>query len=211
MDKSNFLTQFKPKSYLRFALTLFLILFAGKFIIKDALPYFGFEKETFGHYWIVKWSLIGHISGGILALIIGPFQFSKAFRNKFMTTHRWLGRIYLTAILIATISATYIAWTTAIQVNFSWAFSLQMLAFAWIVTASMAYLSVMKGRIIQHKEWMIRSYVVTFAFVNFRWLNELTIVKNLMPEFEEKGATIIWLSWTIPLLITEIVLSWKKK
>jgi uncharacterized membrane protein len=211
MDKSNFLTQFKPKSYLRFALTLFLILFAGKFIIKDALPYFGFEKETFGHYWIVKWSLIGHISGGILALIIGPFQFSKAFRNKFMTTHRWLGRIYLTAILIATISATYIAWTTAIQVNFSWAFSLQMLAFAWIVTASMAYLSVMKGRIIQHKEWMIRSYVVTFAFVNFRWLNELTIVKNLMPEFEERGATIIWLSWTIPLLITEIVLSWKKK
>ncbi|TAG30698.1 MAG: DUF2306 domain-containing protein [Sphingobacteriia bacterium] len=211
MDKSNFLTQFKPKSYLRFALTLFLILFAGKFIIKDALPYFGFEKETFGHYWIIKWSLIGHISGGILALIIGPFQFSKAFRNKFMTTHRWLGRIYLTAILIATISATYIAWTTAIQVNFSWAFSLQMLAFAWIVTASMAYLSVMKGRIIQHKEWMIRSYVVTFAFVNFRWLNELTIVKNLMPEFEERGATIIWLSWTIPLLITEIVLSWKKK
>ena len=211
MAKSNLLSQLKPKSYLIFALTLFLILFAGKFVIKDALPYFGLEKETFGHYWIVKWPLIGHISGGILALTIGPFQFSKAFRNKFMTIHRWLGRIYLSAILIGTISATYIAWTTGIQVNFSWAFSLQMLAFAWIVTASMAYISVIKGRILQHKEWMIRSYVVTFAFVTFRWLNELTIVKNLMPEFAERGATIIWFSWTIPLLISEIVLSWKKK
>ncbi|TAF31620.1 MAG: DUF2306 domain-containing protein [Cytophagales bacterium] len=205
------LTQLKPKSYLRFGLTLFLILFAGKFIIKDALPYFGLEKETFGHYWIVKWPLIGHISGGILALLIGPFQFSKAFRNRFMKIHRWLGRIYLTAILIGTISATYIAWTTAIQVNFSWALAMQMLAFAWIVTASMAYLSVIKGRILQHKEWMIRSYVVTFAFVNFRWLSNLPIANQLMKTFEERGPAMAWLSWTIPLLITEIVLSWKKK
>jgi Predicted membrane protein (DUF2306) len=45
-----------------------------------------------------------------------------------------------------------------------------LLAFAWITTASMAYISVMRGRILQHKEWMIRSYVVTFAFVTFRWL-----------------------------------------
>ncbi len=175
------------------------------------MPYFGLEKETFGHYWIVKWPLIGHISGGILALLIGPFQFSKAFRNRFMKIHRWLGRIYLTAILIGTISATYIAWTTAIQVNFSWALAMQMLAFAWIVTAAMAYISVMKGRILQHKEWMIRSYVVTFAFVNFRWLSNLPIANQLMKTFEERGPAMAWLSWTIPLLITEIVLSWKKK
>lgn len=211
MEKSTPLTQFKPKSYWRFGLTLFLILFAGKFVINDALPYFGFDKETFGHYWDYKWPLIGHISGGLLALAIGPFQFSTTFRNKFMTTHRWLGRIYLTAILIGTISSTYLAWTSAIRVNFSWAFGLQGLAFAWITTASMAYISVMRGRIIQHKEWMIRSYVVTFAFVTFRWLTDLPIAYQLMEKFEERGPTIIWLSWTIPLLLTEVVLSWKKK
>ncbi len=211
MEKQNLFTQLNPKSYLRFGLTIFLILFAGKFVINDALPYFGFDKETFGDYWNYKWTLIGHISGGLLALTIGPFQFSKAFRNKFMTTHRWLGRIYLTAILIGTISSTYLAWTSAYRINFSWAFGLQSLAFAWIATALMAYLSVMRGRILQHKEWMIRSYVVTFAFVTFRWLDELTIVKNLMPEFAERGPTVIWFSWTIPLLITEIILCWKKK
>lgn len=211
MEKLNLLNQLKAKSYLRFGLTIFLILFSGKFVINDALPYFGFDKEIFGRYWDYKWPLIGHISGGLLALAIGPFQFSKAFRNKFMTTHRWLGRIYLTAILIGTISSTYLAWTSAYRVNFSWAFGLQCLAFAWIATASMAYVSVMRRRIQQHKEWMIRSYVVTFAFVTFRWLNELTIVKSLMPEFEERGPTVIWFCWTIPLLITEILLSWNKK
>lgn len=210
-QKSNLLQLQKPKSFLKPGIVLFLFLFAGRFIVKDALPYFGFDKETFGSYWDYKWPLIGHISGGLLALIIGPFQFSKSFRNKFMTAHRWLGRIYLTVILIGTISSTYLAWTSAYRVNFSWAFGLQSLAFAWITTAIMAYVSVMRGRILQHKEWMIRSYVVTFAFVTFRWLNELNAVKTLMPEFAERGPSIIWLSWTIPLLITEIVLSWKRK
>ena len=211
MDKLNLSSQLKPKSYLRLGLTIFLILYAGKFVINSALPYFGFDKETFGDYWSYKWPLIGHISGGLIALTIGPFQFWKSFRNKFMTTHRWLGRIYLTAILFGTISATYLAWTTAIKINFSWAFSLQCLAFAWIITASMAYISVMRGRILQHKEWMIRSYVVTFAFVNFRWLSDLPIAHQLMDKFEERGPTMVWLSWTIPLLITEIILSCKKK
>lgn len=201
----------KPKSFLTLGIVIFLFLFAGRFIVKDAFPYFGLDKETFGRYWDYKWPLIGHISGGLLALIIGPFQFYKAFRNKFMTAHRWLGRVYLTVILIGTISSTYLAWTSAYRVNFSWAFGLQSLAFAWITTAIMAYVSVMRGRILQHKEWMVRSYVVTFAFVTFRWLNELSTVKALMPEFAERGPTIIWLSWTIPLLITEIVLSWRKK
>jgi uncharacterized membrane protein len=211
MNKSNIFSISKPKSYFKVLIWVFLILFSGKFIIKDALPYFGFEQETYGHYWDYKWPLIGHISCGLLALVLGPFQFWKSFRNKYLTVHRWSGRIYLTAILIGTISSTSLAWTSAIRVNFAWAFGLQGLAFAWIATASMAYISVMRGRILQHKEWMIRSYVVTFAFVTFRWLNELTFVKNMMPEFEERGPTIIWLSWTIPLLITEIVLSWKKK
>lgn len=210
-ETNNLQLSQKPKSYLTLAMVLFLFLFAGRFIVKDALSYFGLDKETFGGYWDFKWPLIGHISGGLLALIIGPFQFWKTFRNKFMMTHRWMGRIYLTAILIGTISSTYLAWTSAFRVNFSWAFALQSLAFAWIATAAMAYVSVMRRRILQHKEWMIRSYVVSFAFVTFRWLNELTVVKNLMPQFAERGPTIIWLSWTIPLLITEIVLSWKKK
>jgi hypothetical protein len=93
--------------------------------MKDALPYFGFEQETFGYYWDYKWALIGHISCGLLALVFGPFQFWKAFRNKYLTVHRWSGRIYLTAILIGTISSTPLAWTSTKQVNFSWALALQ--------------------------------------------------------------------------------------
>lgn len=210
MAQSKLLTVKKPTSYVRIVIVLFLILFTGKFVVQDALPYFGFYPETFGRYWNYKWALIGHISGGLIALVIGPFQFWKAFRNKYLATHRWMGRIYLMAILLGSISATYLAWTTGLEIHWSWSFALQALAFAWLTTASMAYISVMRGRILQHKEWMIRSYVVTFAFVIFRWLNELQAIKGL-GNFAERGATEIWVSWVIPLLIAEIFISWKKK
>ncbi|PKQ44260.1 DUF2306 domain-containing protein [Confluentibacter flavum] len=201
----------KPPSYLKIAIWTFLILLAGKFIIKDALPYYGFTKEAFGRYWDFKWALIGHISGGIIALVIGPFQFWKTFRNKYLIVHRWMGKTYLIAILMATISSTYLAWTSGIRINFSWALSLQVLAFAWFTTVTMAYISIRRKRVQQHKEWMIRSYVVTFAFVTFRWLVDLPLVVGLMENFGERGPAIIWLSWTIPLLITEVVLNWNKK
>ena len=122
-----------------------------------------------------------------------------------------MGRIYLTAILIGACCSTYLAWTSGIQINFSWALGLQALAFAWITTAGMAYISVMRGRIPQHKEWMIRSYVVTFAFVTFRFLNDSPFVISLMQKFDERGPAVIWFSWTIPLFVTEVVLNWKKK
>ena len=211
MAQSKLISLQQRQSYVRLFVSLFLIVFAGKFVIQHALPYFGFTRETFGRYWNFKWSLIGHISCGIIALVIGPFQFWKAFRNRYLTTHRWMGRIYLMAILIGASCSTYLAWTSGIRVNFSWALGLQALAFAWITTAGMAYISVMRGRIPQHKEWMIRSYVVTFAFVTFRFLNDSPFVISLMQKFDERGPTVIWFSWTIPLFITEIALNWKKK
>lgn len=160
-------------------------------------------------YLPVKWSLVGHISGGMLALLIGPLQFWKGFRARHLTTHRWLGSVYLMAILIGSLAATHMTWTVALAIHWTWAMALHGLAFAWIVTAGMAYLSVRRRRINEHKEWMIRSYVVTFAFVSFRWIENLPFVSQL-GSFSETAPTLIWISWAIPLLIAEVFISWSR-
>ncbi len=210
MKQTNIIALAKPQSLTKLAIWLFLIAFAARFVFRDALPYFGFQEDVFGRFWGMKWWLIGHVSGGVLALVIGPFQFWKAFRNKYITLHRWLGRTYLSAILIGSLCSTYLAWTSALAVHWTWAIALQGLAFAWICTAAMAYRAIMKRRIQLHKEWMIRTYVVTFAFATFRWLNDLPIIADL-GTFIERAPTIGWISWVIPLFITEIVLQWNKK
>ncbi|MEZ4903013.1 MAG: DUF2306 domain-containing protein [Spirosomataceae bacterium] len=164
MDKLNLSPLLKPKPYLRFIFTLFLIIYIGTITFQEILPYLSLSKESYGRFWDYKFPLFFHISCGLIAMIIGPFQFWKTFRAKYIKTHRFLGRVYLIAILLGTISATNLAWTSGYKISFSWAFGLQALAFVWISTALMAYISVSRGRIMQHKEWMIRSYVVTLGF-----------------------------------------------
>ena len=210
MKQTNIFKPTSTKSYLLLLFWLALILFAGNYIVKDALQYFGFTEEIYGRFWNQKWALIGHVTGGLLALLIGPFQFWKAFRMKYMTTHRNMGKVYLIAILVGALSSTILAWTTAVAIHWTWAVSLQALAFAWLVTAAMAYISIRRKSINQHKEWMVRSYVVTFGFVFFRFLNGSDFFRE-MGNFIERGPTIGWLAWTIPLLIAEVFLQWGKR
>jgi hypothetical protein len=210
MVKNLILVPDKPKAWLVLLFWIFLILFAGKFVINDALPYFGFDEEVYGRFWIMKWPLIGHISGGLIALTIGPFQFWTAFRNRYIKAHRFMGMVYITAILIGTISSVSLSLTTGKAIHWTWSLSLIGLAFAWFATTGMAFRFILLRRIQLHKEWMIRSYVVTFSFVFERWLTSQPFYYEL-GTFEETGATGIWVSWAIPLLLTEIILQWNKK
>jgi len=210
MAKTLTLVPNKPKTWLLLLAWVFLIVFAGKFIRHDALPYYGLDEEVFGRFWRMKWPLIGHISGGLLALILGPFQFWAGFRNRYLKVHRWMGRLYLTGILIGTVSSVTLALTTGMAVHWTWALSLIVLALAWISTSGMAFRFILLQRINLHKEWMVRSYVVTFAFVLFRWLNSTPYFVE-MGNFIERGPTMIWVSWVIPLFVTEMILQWNKK
>jgi len=201
---------------MKYIKTIFLALIglsALYFVIDRALPYiynFGFEQFS-KYYWPNRWWLVGHLSGGMTAILIGPFQFIKSFRNRYLKTHRLMGKIYIIAIIIASLCAFYMSFTVALQVNIAWSLSLFFLALPWLISVLMAYRMVRLKRIPQHREWMIRSYVITFAFVLFRFLNESSIANSLMEKFEERGPTCIWLSWTIPLFFTEVILQWNKK
>jgi hypothetical protein len=198
---------YKSILWLSFLLALFLVSIN---FISGEMKYFSLKEDVLGRFWPIKWWLIGHVTGGILALIIGPFQFWSYFRTTYISAHRWLGRIYLIAVLIGSLSSTYLAWTSALAIHWTWALSLQSLGVVWFITVLMAYRAIKKRRIQSHKEWMIRSYVVTFAFVSFRWLVDLPFVVEL-GNFIERAPTVGWVSWAIPLFIVEIILQWNKK
>ena len=195
------------KNYLTVLTCTFLILFAGRYIIEDALPYFQFNEDVYGRFWEVKWSLIGHVTGGLLALAVGPFQFWKAFRDYNISAHQTMGKIYVTAVVIGAGSATYLAWTAALAIHWTWSVSLQAGAFFWLTSVIMAVRAIIRRRIQSHREWMIRSYVLTFSFVLFRWLIDLPFIAGL-GDFIERAPTVAWITFVIPLFITEIILQW---
>lgn len=192
---------------------LVLVVVAIYFVIDRALPYllkFNIEQYQ-DYYWPNKWWLVGHLLGGALALIIGPFQFSTPFRNKFIKLHRNLGKVFIVAIILGAFSALYMSVYVAPQENISWSISLFVMAVVWLASVLMAYRAIRLRRLQQHREWMIRTYIITLGFVLFRVLNENSFIREAMPTFEERGPACIWLSWVVPLFVAEVVLQWHKK
>jgi uncharacterized membrane protein len=185
---------------------LAIILIAGfvlsLYFIFDKTPrYFVFTKESYGDYFWPRanWVIV-HVVCGILALVIGPFQFVPAIRNRFLNLHRWMGKTYLTSTLIGGIAGLYMASTS--QIGYAYQFGLTGLAIAWIATGTMAYISIRNLNITQHREWMIRSYVVTFGFTFFRLLDE--VLTPMIPNLPDRFGLLSWACWAIPLFVAEI-------
>jgi hypothetical protein len=69
----------------------------------------------------------------------------------------------------------------------------------------MAYVAIRRGVIAQHREWMIRSYTVTFAFVSFRLIGRLLTHWHVATG-DEIDAMMAWACWSVPLLLIEPLL-----
>jgi uncharacterized membrane protein YozB (DUF420 family) len=160
----------------------------------------------FQEYWPKRGWLLLHITGGTLAVLTGPWQFWTGLRQKHIQVHRWTGRLFLLGVAMGVTGATYLGLTTA---PWAWGFALLMLAWAWMSTAAMALYFILRGQVQVHKEWMIRAYVITFAFVTFRILNDYGPTSHLEP-VTDRIVTLGWVSWTIPLLIAEMILQFRR-
>lgn len=182
------------------------------FIYDRALPHFdpNYSEYTPAFSRFTPF-LVLHVTGGMIALLIGPFQFSN-LRVKRIRLHRGLGKIYLLSVLISGLSSAYLSIADLIldRKFFTFGAGLFGLALAWLITSGMAFFAIKHKSIAQHKEWMIRSYVVTFGFVTFRIIS--TSLENIESFLfkDEIGNVASWACWSIPLLLTEWILQAKK-
>jgi len=163
------------------------------------------QDFQFAYYPKRVW-LLTHIAGGLVALLAGPVQLWLGLHNVKMELHRKLGLLYIAGMIVGSIGAIGLALRTDGGVIFG--SGLFFLAIAWITTTAMAFVAIKKGLTDQHKEWTIRSYVVTFAFVTFR-LGQVTLVGRGMP-LQEAIGIMAWACWAVPLLLTEMILQARK-
>ncbi len=208
------------KKYLPWGLMAF---FAVVIAITALVPYATFNSANFNNATAryatetnLKFiSLFVHAFSSGIALVIGPFQFLQGLRDRRPTLHRWMGRIYLTAILIGGLSAFVIA--PGLISGLVGEIGLMSLAALWLWTGWMAYTSIRAGNIEAHRNWMTRNYALTFAGVMLRlWLG--TLIATQLPMLETKYAgdfnnlfvevyrVVMWLSWVPNLIVAEWIL-----
>lgn len=184
------------------------------FIINSAFPYLTYQQAPYagGGYWPrFAPSLLVHITAGMVALLLGPFQFIGAIRKNYPKTHRLMGKIYLISILIAASASLIMSVSKIIIAEKAVIFGsgLFMLAAIWLLSSGMAYWSVRSKNYVQHKEWMVRSYVVTCAFTTFR-LSTKILSQKFGVDPNVAADLMAWASWSIPLIVAEIFLQGSK-
>lgn len=197
------------RSLNKVTLSLWLLTLAlGAYFVATAVPaYLTYNEAAYGPYlWPRAGYLLPHVLAGLVAIVLGPLQFWPRIRNRRPSIHRLTGRIYLSAILVGSLAGMALA--AASPSGLPYRAGLFCLACAWLATSAMAFIAIKRRNFVQHREWMIRSYVVTFAFVTFRlvvgWLNDLG------GDPTANGTLMAWACWAVPLLITEMAIQGRK-
>lgn len=140
-----------------------------------------------------------HAAGAATALLLGPFQFFPALRMRFGRWHRWAGRVYVLGCMVGALSGGLLAIGASTGIVTTAGFG--TLAAAWLVTTTLAWRCALRGRIAQHRRWMIRSFSLTLAAVTLRLYLPLADVLAL-PEVGSYQA-ISFLCWVPNLLCAE--------
>jgi uncharacterized membrane protein len=159
-------------------------------------------SEIAQHFAPVKWYLVPHAFFGILAIVLGAFQFSNRLRARYLTTHRTLGYVYVISVFIAA--------PLAIPMTFRYGPSLvaasSMQSFGWMLTTGIALYCVRHGNIAQHRRWMIRSYPFAMVFTVSRMIIPLPPVMRMGVAGIE---TVVWTVIAMAAILPNILLDWR--
>lgn len=178
------------------------------FFVGAAVPYLVSPDYNAVAFGTRRGILLVHIAGGSVALFAGPIQLWLGIADRQIGLHRRLGIIYMIAVGVGAAGAYGLALN---QPSAGWVYGagLAGLATAWLATTGLAFMAIRRSLVEQHKEWMIRSYVVTFAFVTFRIT--FSALQRLHLGSEQEDANVMaWACWAVPLLVTEVILQGRK-
>jgi len=143
-----------------------------------------------------------HVFASVVALALGPLQFSGRLRSKHVAVHRWSGRVYLgVGVLVGGIAALYMAAHAfggrVAQLGFA------CLAVAWLYSGLRAYLAIRAGDVARHRVWMVRNFALTLAAVMLRLYMPAAMAAGIA--FEAAYAPIAWLCWVPNLVVAELL------
>lgn len=140
-----------------------------------------------------------HSTFGSLGLLCGIVQLNPRILHRCRRFHRITGWTYLLSIWLTSSTGFWMAPFFDVPVSAKAVFML--IAAVWFVSTTIAWLKIRAHRIQQHRNWMIRSFSVTFFFVTFSvWV---PVLLDLLP------AEIAWplgvlLAAVINMLVAEL-------
>jgi len=192
-------SRFKAVLWISLGLTtLFVFITSEVLLVADYSMYHAYRLQVIAD----RHLLIPHTFAGIFALLIGPVNFSSRIRQRYLQLHRVLGLTYVVSVFVGSFTGIALAAGRPGLPGTS------MQAVAWMVCTTAAFITARNRQITQHRQWMARSYAVTFTFVSSR-------VLNLWPRYwshlGDTFAAVGVIAFTLAsLLLVDLGLNWRE-
>jgi uncharacterized membrane protein len=177
-----------------------ITIIASRYLTFDPEVYFPAQREPYLQH---EFALGVHVLSGMLALLIGPLQFVRRLRHRFVRVHRFMGATYVASATALGVSGLILAPTAYTGLVASAGFT--VLDLAMLFTTWTAVRMILAGRYGEHRRWMIRSFSLIMAGVMLRvWTpiyGALAAAGIVDFSFETAYAAIAWLCWVPNLLL----------
>jgi uncharacterized membrane protein len=172
----------------------------SRYLTFDPEVYFPEQLEPYLQH---EFALGVHVLSGMLALLIGPLQFVRRLRHRFVRVHRFMGATYVASATALGVSGLILAPTAYTGLVASVGFT--VLDLAMLFTTWTAVRMILASRYGEHRRWMIRSFSLIMAGVMLRvWLpiyGALAAAGIVDFSFETAYAAVAWLCWVPNLLL----------
>ena len=181
-----------------------LVAFGLLFLVRDSLKYLEWSETVYRRFWPQRIGLATHVFAASLAYIIAPLQFSTRLRKRWPTIHRRIGWTYVVCALVSAPVSFHLSFHSSCAMCTP-PFALWSVLF--LIVTAIALLMAVRRRFDVHRQFMIRSWVLMNGFVLVR-LD--TYLEFPLPTGAgvDRPAMLIWVVWVVPILLTEMFLSW---
>ncbi len=177
-------------------------------VILNSFPYFSMGRDF--AFLSEKGALVadplwrncfyGHVLGGIVCFLTGPFLLWNRLLARLPKLHRWLGRVYGVAVLgWAGPTGIYLACHAKGGAPGRAAFLL--LGLLWWGSTARGVQAIVARRTAEHRRWMLRSYAVALSAVYFRMAHAALFWAGL-PD-EPNYIASLWFSLAASLAVGE--------
>ncbi len=115
-----------------------------------------------------KAALMTHVLIAVVIMTAGAMQLVPAIRRCLPAMHRWVGRSYMTSVILSSFAGLFLVWDRGAATRLSQHIAISLNAVIIIVCATLAWRTARARDYAAHRRWAMRTFLAASGVYFFR-------------------------------------------
>lgn len=113
-------------------------------------------------------ALMSHVLIAVLIMLGGGLQLLPAIRRRLPALHRWVGRVYMISVMLASLAGLYLTWTRGEPSRMPQHIAISLNAIIIVTCAVFAWRAARARNFSAHRQWALRTFLAAGGVFFFR-------------------------------------------